>query len=361
MSYADPIPSLLELSERALVETHDRHRTFDSLPPHSAARVISSLHDRGDLTLRSLLKFASVPLDSLDLTGCCVTDEWMPLVASFPLSELDLSLNPMVTDDGLASLIGLRNAIRSSKKAPRRKQDPGTSPPISKCADDPSPSPPQSSALHRSKSDFSLSKTPQPEAKATRRSNSDEAMQRADLAHAGRGPPRGSRTTPQERGPLSVASPTNSGISGAASWAAGRGAARCDGDDSDCRPGQPGRSASAPSPGASPSASPLGGSSGGAAPGAWPPGRFVVLGPATRSVRALVLTGTAVTNAGLAHLAGLPLLARLELCRTERVGNPGVQARRRAARGAAPAGRAAAGQRGAGGGVGRRCGWPIGG
>eukprot|EP00292_Cryptomonas_paramecium_P024058 CAMPEP_0113716300 /NCGR_PEP_ID=MMETSP0038_2-20120614/33818_1 /TAXON_ID=2898 /ORGANISM="Cryptomonas paramecium" /LENGTH=151 /DNA_ID=CAMNT_0000643817 /DNA_START=145 /DNA_END=597 /DNA_ORIENTATION=- /assembly_acc=CAM_ASM_000170 len=141
---ASRVPTLLALSERALLSSHDKYRILDGVPPESAARILSVLQARGDLTLRILLKFASVPLESLDLTGSTVTDQWMPLIASFPLTELNLSLNPAVTDEGIACLVG---NIRGQPLRPRRRDQESCSPPSAFAARS------MPAHLHRSKSD----------------------------------------------------------------------------------------------------------------------------------------------------------------------------------------------------------------
>ncbi len=108
----EKFPTLLRLSAIAVSQALSRRDLRDKwdlsiLPNHAANQIIEKAYDGGFISLGFLLKFASVPLSNLNLSGCGVSDNWIPLLASLPLSTLDLSRNPGITDDGLFALAGI--------------------------------------------------------------------------------------------------------------------------------------------------------------------------------------------------------------------------------------------------------------
>jgi hypothetical protein len=108
----ESFPSLLRLSAIAVsnaLNRRDLREKWDLsiLPIHAANQIIEKAYDGGYISLGFLLRFAQVPLSSLNLSGCGVSDNWIPLLASLPLSSLDLSRNPGVTDEGLFALAGI--------------------------------------------------------------------------------------------------------------------------------------------------------------------------------------------------------------------------------------------------------------
>lgn len=120
------VKSLVELSSMALCDTLIAGGGWDwdlsSLPVHASMSIIERAYKNQAISLSFLLKFAQVPITSLELSSVGVTDAWMPILSSLPLRHLNLSQNPSVTDDGIAILAGLQSVSTSKDWTPRRQR-----------------------------------------------------------------------------------------------------------------------------------------------------------------------------------------------------------------------------------------------